>query len=115
MIHVDGYCPMGCGATLGLDNKIRHASIRCQEPTCPRPSAVDELLHEAETNHRVSLGGQTFTVKHPLRERLDNALLDCALHSWLAEQESPPRPPGEYRVQMSNLAQPANAGWIRLT
>lgn len=38
---VQGYCPMGCGATLFLGEG---GHITCSWLECPRPHAADELL-----------------------------------------------------------------------
>jgi hypothetical protein len=51
------------------------------------------------------LGPKTFTVRHPLRERLDDALMECALHDMTAGLDGPPRRPGRYRVTV------AGGGW----
>lgn len=92
---VAGYCPMGCGQTLFLGSG---SQIRCSNHGCPRPDAVDELLADRETEHVVVLGEATFSIQHPLRERLDGALFECQLHEWLSEQDGPPEGPGQYRV-----------------
>lgn len=92
---VRGNCPMGCGQTLFLGDG---GHITCSKADCPRPSAVDELLHDRETEHIVELGETSFTVRHPLRERLDDALMECGLHSRIAAGSGPPVPPGRYRA-----------------
>lgn len=95
--EVAGYCPMGCGQTLTLDTR---GHVTCSGATCPRPDAADELLTDPETEHIVELGAFNFSVQHPLRERLDGDLLQCTLHSWIADQPHPPEPPGNrYRVR----------------
>lgn len=91
---VDGYCPMGCGQTLRL---IQHR-IACSSELCLRPYAVDQLVSEVETEHLVIIRGREFTVKHPLRERLDDQLLRCRIHAQIAGGDGPPVRPGVYRV-----------------
>ena len=91
--QVAGYCPMGCGQTLYLDD----GRIYCRSPQCPRGDAVSDLLADAETNHIVWLRDEDFTIRHPLRERLGDELLNCQLHADLA-QWGPPLNPGKYRV-----------------
>ena len=95
MENVKGYCPMGCGWTLILDVS---GAVACCASTCPRPTAADELLQDSETEHEVQFGPATFTVRHPLRERLDDALWDCRLHEYVAGLTKPPVPLGRYRA-----------------
>jgi hypothetical protein len=92
---VQGYCPMGCGRTLFLGEG---GHITCSWAMCPDPSAVDELLNDRETEHIVRLWDDTFSVVHPLRERLNDGIINCQLHDFLAQQDGPPYEPGRYRV-----------------
>jgi len=46
-----------------------------------------------------------FTIKHPLRERINDSLLRCGLHSFLAAQDAHPQVQGCYR------AGPSANGW----
>ncbi|MCU1679246.1 MAG: hypothetical protein JWM93_4004 [Frankiales bacterium] len=94
-IDIHGYCPMGCGTTLSAGASGR---ISCVDIDCPRPYAVDELLSAPETEHVVEFGESTFTVQHPLRERLDGSLFACPVHSAIAALDGPPVPPGRYRA-----------------
>jgi hypothetical protein len=98
-IEVNGHCPMGCGWTLRLSGA---GDVWCESPGCPRPAAVGEILMDRETEHLVQFEAGTFTVLHPLRERLDNELLDCGLHAEIAALPGPPVAPGMYRA-MSEL------------
>lgn len=96
---VSGYCPMGCGPTLHtvLDPWLG-AVVACSSPACPRPSACSEILADAETEHVVEFGERTFTVRHPLRERIDNALMTCQVHNHIERLDGPPVEPGLYRA-----------------
>lgn len=95
MTDVAGFCPMGCGQTLSV---MSGGHVTCRKLECPRPDAVSEILDDPETEHVVQLGEDTFTVRHPLRERLDNALMTCQLHGYIASLDRPPAAPGMYRV-----------------
>lgn len=88
-----GYCPMGCGTTLFVG---AGGHITCSLIGCPRPTAVDEILAERETEHIVTLLPHDFSILHPLRERLDQELLRCDLHAYLIGLDGPPRQPGRY-------------------
>ena len=94
MTDVRGYCPMGCGETLFLGSG---GYVTCSLIGCPRPDAVSTLLGDRETEHVVWIEG-LFTVRHPLRERLDDAQLSCDLDRHLAGLDGPPCAPGQYRV-----------------
>jgi hypothetical protein len=89
--RITGYCPMGCGETLIRDRLLNVVpgapigAIRCNAPDCPRPTAVAEILADPETEHVVVLDHGGFSVKHPLRERLDDELLGCWLGKHVAE------------------------------
>jgi len=99
---VAGFCPMGCGQTLYLDSDGR---VLCRNPACPHPTAVAQILDYRETWHIVDFHEADFTLMHPLRERLDNALMTCDLHQHIAGLDEPPAPPGRYR------AIPSGTGW----
>jgi hypothetical protein len=93
---IAGHCPMGCGTTLFVG---AGGHITCSLIGCPRPTAVDELLHDRETEHMVAFSETGFTVRHPLRERLDDALMSCFLHEEIAALPGPPVKPGRYRAR----------------
>ncbi len=93
---VAGHCP-ACGheslvCTAG-------AQITCRADACTRPAAAAEILADHETEHIVQFGPGEFTVRHPLRERLDDALMDCQLHHDIAAMSGPPVKPGRYRAR----------------
>jgi Family of unknown function (DUF6085) len=91
-----GYCPMGCGQTLFAADG---GHITCRRLTCPRPTAVTDLLEDRETEHIVEFDPRTFTIRHPLRERIDDALLTCDLHDYVSRLDGPPVQPGRYRAR----------------
>lgn len=73
--------------------------IACTNTDCWRPSAAQEILADRETEHVVSFDETGFVIRHPLRERLDDALLYCELHEECQEMGSPPEEgPGRYRA-----------------
>jgi hypothetical protein len=94
--EVQGFCPMGCGSTLFL---AAGGYVTCSFISCPRPDAVADLLADRETEHIVQFGEDGFTIRHPLRERLDDALMDCALHDYCTSLPGPPVKPGRYRAR----------------
>lgn len=97
MDEVAGYCPMGCGSTLFL---AADGHVTCSWAHCPNPGAVDEILAERETEHVVVLGEYGYNVLHPLRERIDGALLDCTVGEWIGAQAPADLPPrGRYRAR----------------
>lgn len=107
---VAGYCPFGCGATLFL---AAGGHVTCSGADCPRSGAVTDLLADTETEHIVLFGETGFTVRHPLRERLDDALMDCDLHSDIAAMDGPPVRPGTYRARWADYdaATPGYGRW----
>lgn len=95
-MEISGHCPMGCGEGLILSEL---GEIFCADLLCPRPAAAAEILADTESGHVVTFTAEGFTIRHPLRERLDDALLTCALHEHLASRDAPLLPPGTYRAQ----------------
>jgi hypothetical protein len=97
MMDVEGLCPMGCGKTLHVNTG--NGVVHCIERRCPDPDAVTKLLGNEQSVHHVvnmrSDGG--FTMKHPLRERLEDELFECELHELLAS--APPPLSGKYLVR----------------
>jgi Family of unknown function (DUF6085) len=49
-------------------------------------------------DHMVQFSDKTFTIRHPLRERLDDQLLSCEISERFADLSGPPVQPGRYRV-----------------
>lgn len=95
-LAIRGACPMGCGETLVRTRP--DGAVICDSPSCPRPSSAHEILADEETEHVVILRAHDFTLRHPLRERLDDALLNCDAHIQLSAAAGPPQPPGTYRL-----------------
>lgn len=85
--------------------------IRCSNLECPKPYAVHQILSDDETEHVVMLSETTFHVKHPLRERIDNAQLTCGLGDWLVEQGGPPAGVGLFRVRWDGTG---HGDWVRI-
>ena len=91
------HCPMGCGETL----EALSGTIRCTQASCPRPDAVVALLVGQDglgTEHEVEIRKTDFTLKHPLRERLEDELFQCPVHDALEALPRPPVDPGRYVV-----------------
>lgn len=93
---VQGFCPMGCGETLFLGSG---GYVTCSWIDCPNPTAVSDILANQETEHIVLIGAGDFSLQHPLRERLNGELFNCALHEYLESLTGPPRARGRYRVR----------------
>lgn len=86
---IAGYCPMGCGETLFAGEG---GHVTCSRIECPDPCAVDTILSDRETDHIATLEEDTFSLKHPLRERVNDELLDCALYQHIKSLPGPPLP-----------------------
>lgn len=93
---VAGHCP-ACGRTaLRLNGQNE---VVCGWVGCLRPKAATEILCDREIHHVVTFtddGG--YTIRHPLSERLDDALMDCPLQAELVGLDAAPMPPGRYRA-----------------
>ena len=91
---VRGFCPMGCGETLHLGEG---GHVYCVKRECPDPGAASSILEDRETEHVVVFTLTGFTIRHPLKERLGDALLTCDLQKLLSAQ-GPPQVHGRYRA-----------------
>jgi hypothetical protein len=88
---------MGCGRTLYLAST---GNIVCSRFKCPDHLAVTRILDNKETEHIVKFeDGDRFTVKHPLRERIEDDLMNCELCAYLEGLSfAPVEAPGTYRA-----------------
>ena len=100
MQHIEGHCP-ACGR-----NSLFAAAgqITCAYKACPEQGAAHRILSDSETLHITRIHrDETFTVRHPLIERLDDRMMECQLVSVLQHvlHYSPTQPePGDYRVAL---------------
>lgn len=98
------FCPQGCGATL----RSQHNTLVCVAPDCPDPDSVTKLLGEGLQEHRlvIKYGRHvTWTLKHPLCERIDDDLFECPFNQWeslLSNDTSSVVGVGEYRMIETN-------------
>jgi hypothetical protein len=87
IIDISGaYCPMGCGQHLHL---MPSGMIQCLGKECPRPDAVQKILSNPVTDDVVLFGSDSFTVLHPLKERLGD-LWTCQVHTACTQLDGPP-------------------------
>lgn len=75
-MKIKGFCPMGCGRTLHVKEE---GAVYCGWPGCPNPEAAGLMLMEKETEHVGILHDSTFTLKHPVRERISGDIMSCQL------------------------------------
>jgi hypothetical protein len=106
-------CPM-CGQQLAYTQD--HGELTCVGTDCPRPTAAAELLSEGETEHLVTLTADGYSVKHPIRERLDNQLLGCDLADYISEHAQDHITAGDlqtdtpYRMWLDSGSYPTDMG-----
>lgn len=100
--HVTGSCP-ACGRSALVLSPA--GEVTCTHLGCERPDTVARLLADPDQrSHIVDLGPATFSLRHPLAERLDDALHACPLHAWLQSLPGPPAAPGRYRASAADGA-----------
>lgn len=85
MILIQGFCPVCGGATLVAVPTSEKAKLECSNVNCPNPTAAAIILNDDEVDHIVDFEEKGFTMRHPLRERIDDQLLNCSLHNYLLE------------------------------
>lgn len=108
-VRIAGFCPMGCGESLFVGAE---GHVTCGHLSCPNPTAVDDILNDSEIHHIIELLPKTFNVRHPLRERLNNELLECNIGDWLVEEGGPPYAVGRYQVIWDGTGY---GHWIRIS
>lgn len=92
---IRGHCP-ACGwASLFVGEG---GYLTCSRLECPQPDAAHRILADRETEHIVQFDDDGFTIRHPLRERLDDELMRCDLHQHCARLPGPPSVVGRYRA-----------------
>ena len=107
MINIDGYCPVGCGRTLRAEENRAVNRVICWAPACPDPTAAQKILQDPETEHivRFSFHSDGFSIRHPLRERLNDELLYCKLTDFCSKLSQPPNGvSGSYRALLQEDA-----------
>lgn len=90
MILLEGHCPTCGNQTLYAEEMRVVNRIICMGDDCPDPHSVHRILQDSQTDHIVHFSGAGFTIRHPLRERIDDALIDCELHLALMGFPGPP-------------------------
>ena len=70
---------------------LEGGKLMCREPGCPAPDTAARLLTDREVYHRVDFAADGFTIRHPLHERIGDALMSCPLHTYCAGLDTPPR------------------------
>lgn len=92
-------CPMGCGQTLHL---MQSGTILCLNQACTQPDAAQKILGDRETEHIAVFGVDSWTVVHPLRDRLGD-LLFCPVHEAVGRLDGPPGGmTGRYRAKIDS-------------
>ncbi len=95
VIRIEGFCPEGCGRTLQVEEMQARNRIICMADGCPSPLSMHQIANDEETEHIVEFDEAGFTIRHPLRERVTDLLLNCLLHQECAEH---PDLMGRYRA-----------------
>jgi hypothetical protein len=99
VILLEGHCPTCGNQTLYAEEMRAVNRIICMGDDCPDPHSAHRILQDDQTDHVVHFSGAGFTIRHPLRERIDDALMDCELHLALMGMPGPPEGrPGRFRV-----------------
>lgn len=102
---LDARCP-----ACGQESLYRgfQGRVSCATDDCPNPAAVHNLLNDPNlTAHLVAVTqegrGFRWTLRHPLIERLGDALFACELAQYMGSQQAsnPDLTPGVYRVDVS--------------
>jgi len=77
--HVAGFCPYGCGEKLYLCD----GRILCRDIDCPNEEGLHRILMNTVAGHTINFQDDaycgSYSVVHPLRERIDNELLTCCI------------------------------------
>lgn len=111
MTAIKGHCPACGGASLFV---VEGGYVTCSRIDCPRPDAAHIILADSETEHIVRLDAAGWTVRHPLRERIGDALMGCTLNRYLQEIDQPEET-GTFRARREVDAEWEVWSWERLS
>jgi hypothetical protein len=104
-IDIRGYCP-ACGAAK-LQAMSHVGIVHCTNPECPRLQAIHEILSTPVIDHLLVTHDRSWTLVHPLIERLDNAMLGCTVGDkvsfMMQTQSGPAEDDAVYRVTVNDL------------
>lgn len=90
------YCP-ACGQH-SLFLLHGQGNIYCKSPgDCPDREAAQKILGDQETEHVIVYRDGTYVVRHPLRERIGDALVECELAAAVFRLGDHPQD-GRYRM-----------------
>lgn len=103
--RINGYCPACAAPELVMDYAT--AQLRCDSPGCPQPDAAHVILQDTQVDHVVTFTADGFTLRHPVRERVNDDLLRCEVHRWIFEHD-PGLTPGRYKVVADNTGLPVD-------
>lgn len=98
LIDIQGFCP-ACGEKkLHIHSDV--GMVHCLNPECPDQSAAGKILADPEIHHLVTFKDNHYNLKHPLRERIGDKLLDCTVSRWLfsMQMKHGPQPDATHRI-----------------
>lgn len=91
-------CPWGCGNTIHLMS----GHLICVNERCPERLGLQKILEQNRPYHLVELEATTFSIQHPLSERLNGELFRCPVHAQISGAPRPPKP-GTFKVSPDPL------------
>lgn len=99
IVAVHGICP-SCGQRRLFVNSGSGGILQCLNKACKYPNAANEIINDPVRDHLMVLDDKSWTVIHPLIERLGNRMLDCKIGDRIAEvmEESNITDHGVFRV-----------------
>lgn len=105
LIDIQGFCP-ACGQDkLHIERYV--GTVHCLNSECSDTGAAHKILAEHEIEHTLVVhpdtptsGSGTWTLKHPLRERINDELMSCTVDKLVRQTFAFNYPPeaGTYRV-----------------
>ena len=87
-----------------MQNRLEWPSLHWDLPSDDCVDALAEAVVRAlgnDTDHIIQFEDHTFSVQHPLSERIDGSLFSCSVHQEIWGLDESPVPPGIYRVDAS--------------
>lgn len=87
-----------------MRSRLEWPSLHWDLPSADCVDALAEAVARAlgnDTQHIVKFEEHTFSVQHPLSERIDGSLFSCPVHKNILTLDESPVIPGIYRVAAS--------------
>lgn len=116
LIDIVGFCPACGNKSLHVESGV--GTVHCLQRGCLNPGAAHAILSDPEIEHILEVlpdveteQSGRWTLKHPLRERVDGDLFSCSVHESLRTHFAFHYPPEPARYRVSSDSGDGRPPW----